>query len=166
MVTNRNFRHYSFLLRLVFVLMLVFNGGLVQEGFAITPDFIVANKGLGQDERNCPSSDFNLFFDAFSNNDKVQRIFTEKIIAKQYLDLNSEPEPKPIVKRFASKSIGFPIFPLKKEREEKRLTVQIGVVTQKKASAILIQSDTDYQVVFYFIKRKCWMLERIEDWSL
>lgn len=166
MKTNKNSRHHSFLLRLVFILVFGFSDGLMQEGFAITPDFIVANKRLEQDKTICPSNDFNIFFEVFSKNDKVQRKFTEKIITKQYLDLNSEPEPKPILKKFTSESLSFPIFPLKKEQEEKRLTVQMGSITKKTASVILIRPDTDYQVMFYFIKRKCWMLERIEDWSL
>lgn len=114
----------------------------------------------------CPSQEFSKFLKAFSEHKDTQMAFTKYPLKRQQLDLNAEPEPKPVIKSLGRHQIEFPLIPDELERKAKSLTLRIDKVTSKKAKLTLLKIDTDYQVSYFFSKSGCWKLERIEDWSL
>ena len=114
----------------------------------------------------CPSQEFTKFLKAFSERKDIQRAFTKYPLKRQQLDLDAEPEPKPIIKSLELHQIEFPLIPDELERKAKSLALRIDKITSKKAKLTLSRIDTDYQVLYFFSKSQCWKLERVEDWSL
>lgn len=49
---------------------------------------------------------------------------------------------------------------------ESMANFQIDSASAGKASVTLTKPDTGYQVRYHFKKNGCWILERIEDWSI
>ena len=114
----------------------------------------------------CPSQDFSEFLKVFSENIVIQRAFTKYPLKKWQLDLDSDPEPKPVLRNLRSSQISFPVIPGESERNLKSLTFRIEKIESKKAKLLLMKADTDYQISYFFSKNSCWNLDRIEDWSL
>lgn len=114
----------------------------------------------------CPSVEFDSFFDAFSERIEIQMEFTKFPLKKQLLDLNAEPEPRPVFRLIGRKQIRLPLIPNAADRKIRSLNLAVEKLTEREAKVLLTKSDTDYQVVYFFRKNSCWRLERIEDWSL
>ena len=114
----------------------------------------------------CPSREFTKFLKAFTEHKDIQMAFTKFPLKRQQLDLNVDPEPKPVIKILGRHQIEFPLIPGELERKAKSLTLRIDKVTSKRAKLTLLKIDTDYQVSYFFSKSGSWKLERIEDWSL
>lgn len=114
----------------------------------------------------CPSQEFPEFFSAYSNSEIIQRAFLRTPLKMQQLDLNTEPEPKPIIKKLNYSQIKFPLLPLRAERDAELLALRIDQWSEKKAKVTLFKQDTGYQITYFFIKNKCWILIAIEDWSI
>lgn len=123
-------------------------------------------QGSDNSEISCPAADFSTFADKFSNDENIQRAFTNYPLVKQQLDPDAEPEPKRIVRKLRRDQVRFPIIPLREERAKRSLQIRIDSVTVSNGKVTLIKPDTDYQVSYFFKKRGCWRLERVEDWSL
>jgi hypothetical protein len=115
----------------------------------------------------CPSQDFSLFLRVYTENIAVQKVFTKNPVEKLQLDLDAEPEPKPIVSILRHKKIAFPLIPNNIDRQKNNLVFSIEKNKEKKIKLLLTKPDTDYQVVYFFDNNDtCWVLDRIEDWSL
>lgn len=131
--------------------------------------FASDNQGIGlkqPKETACPAQNFPDFFSAYTNSETIQRTFLRIPLKMQRLDLDAEPEPKPVVKKLKYAQIKFPLFPLRAERDAKLLAMRIDKLSEKKAEATLFKQDTGYQVTYFFVKNECWVLTAIEDWSM
>ena len=114
----------------------------------------------------CPAQKFPEFFAAYANSEAIQRTFLLVPLKTQRLDLDAEPEPKPVVKKLEYEQIRFPVVPLRAERESKLLSLRINKWSGKKAEATLFKQDTGYQINYLFVKNECWALVAIDDWSI
>lgn len=115
---------------------------------------------------SCPAKDFSLFILKFSDDEIVQRLFTQYPLIKQQLDPNAEPEPKKVIRKLRREQIQFPVMPKAQERAQQSLEIRIISANAVNAQVNLIKPDTDHQVSYFFKKNGCWLLVRIEDWSL
>jgi hypothetical protein len=114
---------------------------------------------------HCPVESFKIFFDAFSENVQLQKKVTQ-LPLKKLIVINADPEPRSVVNKLKRNQIAYPVIPNLLERQNKGLSVRLETLGPHKAKATLFKDDTDYQVIFFFIKNGCWKLNRIEDWSL
>jgi hypothetical protein len=114
----------------------------------------------------CPAQEFSEFLEAFSESQEVQRAFTKYPLEKQQVDVNATPEPKPFTRRLERQQVEFPLIPNKAERKAQSLDLRVDPLAAGQVRLTLLQSDTDYQVSYFFRKDACWELERIEDASL
>lgn len=114
----------------------------------------------------CPAQNFREFISAYADSEAVQRTFIKTPLKKRRLDLDAEPEPKPVVKYLKYSQLKFPLLPLQAERHAKSLSLRIEKSSGKEAEATLFKQDTDYQVTYFFVKNDCWVLVAIEDWSM
>jgi hypothetical protein len=114
----------------------------------------------------CPSQEFSGFLDAFAESVEIQKAFTRFPLKRQQLDLDAEPEPKPILRSLSREHVRFPIIPNEAERKARLLGLRVDELTTRQAKLTLVKNDTDFQVSYFFTKNSCWKLERIEDWSL
>lgn len=145
------------------IIVLTFN----QIVYAIDAEkYISPEKVVKDTVVSCPSVIFSDFIRVFSESGDVQRTFTKIPLKKQNLNLDEEPEPKEIIRFLTRQQIKFPVMPLKQERINKLLQIRIDKVSSNKAQVSLIKPDIDYQVMYFFTKKNCWRLEKIEDWSL
>lgn len=117
-------------------------------------------------ETACPAQKFPDFFSAYANSEIIQRTFLRIPLKMQRLDLDAEPEPKPVVKKLKYSQLKFPLLPLRAERDAKLLALRIDKWSERKAEATLFRQDTDYQITYFFVKNECWVLAAIEDWSM
>jgi hypothetical protein len=114
----------------------------------------------------CPSGTFSHFLKEFSENLAVQRKFIRYPLEQQRLDLDAEPEPKPIIRMLKPNQITFPVIPNKGDRDKQLLQLNIYKKSTNLVKLTITQPDTDYQVSYFFLQKSCWYLVRIEDWSL
>ncbi|MEF9387615.1 hypothetical protein V4890_18590 [Ralstonia solanacearum species complex bacterium KE056] len=114
----------------------------------------------------CPAADFPTFLQKFSEEDRIQKEFTQYPLEKLQLDPESQPEPVTVVRYLHRDQLRFPIIPSEQERANQMLEIQIDSASAGKASVMLTKLNTDYQVRYHFKKNGCWILERIEDWSI
>ncbi|MBI5121272.1 MAG: hypothetical protein HZA67_09715 [Rhodospirillales bacterium] len=114
----------------------------------------------------CPATDFTKFLSAFANDTKVQHAFTKYPLKELQLDIDAEPEPKPIVRNLERHQIQFPVFPLQEERIKQLLKIRINNISARKANTTLFKPNTGYKVNYFFTKNTCWRLDRVEDWSM
>ena len=114
----------------------------------------------------CPSRDFSEFIQAFSENTEIQVAFTQYPLLEQRLDINAEPEPKPVVRKLRRDQVSFPVFPNEAERRKQSLVLRIDEKKSNHVKLTLVKADTDYQVNYFFSRDSCWRLKRIEDRSL
>ena len=114
----------------------------------------------------CPSRDFSEFIQAFSENKAMQVAFTQYPLLEQRLDIDAEPEPKPVVRKLRRDQVSFPVFPNEAERRKQSLVLRIDEKKSNHVKLTLVKADTDYQVNYFFSRDSCWRLKRIEDRSL
>ncbi len=116
---------------------------------------------------SCPGEDFTTFFKKFSNDVNIQRAFTKYPLRIKELDLSAAPEVKKVVKHLRSDQVHFPVFPLKAERERKSLDIINGTgrYLNENRKIILIQPNTDYLMLYEFVKNDCWYLSSTDNRS-
>lgn len=114
----------------------------------------------------CPSNVFPEFLGRFSSDETIQREFTAELLIVQSLEVGVNPEPKLVVKVLPKRDVKFPVMPLAKERMNNSLRIKFLSVSLSRAEVELFKPDTDYKTSFFFEKKGCWKLVRVEDWSL
>ncbi|AXI84418.1 hypothetical protein AF72_12485 [Xylella taiwanensis] len=110
---------------------------------------------------SCPGEDFSSFFKKFSDDENIQRAFTQSLLRIKELDLSAAPEVKKVVKHLRHDQIQFPVFPLRAEREKKSLEI----ISRNLNERILIQPGKDYLMAYKFVKNGCWYLSSIDNQS-
>ncbi|MCW8176821.1 hypothetical protein D8B25_16030 [Verminephrobacter aporrectodeae subsp. tuberculatae] len=114
----------------------------------------------------CPSRDFSKFIQAFSENKDVQIKFTKYPLKEQVLDLNAEPEPKPVMRTLRRDQISFPVMPGEADRKKWNLIFRIDEIKSNRAKVNVMSDDSDSFVVdYFFVLDSCWYLKRMEDSS-
>ena len=93
----------------------------------------------------CPSTNFKSFLSTFINSTDVQKAFTHLSTA------NGE--------------VNFPVIPNAADRKAEDMRVKVAELRGTRAKVILDKPETDFKVVFYFQKKACWQLVRIQDLS-
>lgn len=115
--------------------------------------------------RACPSQDFDTFLQAFTEDVKVQKAYTQRPLQTETVDGNADPEPKPVIALLDGDALHFPVMP----NTEKQLADGL-VLSQTELNGdkevMLAKPDTDYQLSFFFRKGECWTLYRMRDDSL
>lgn len=157
------FLQRSFLGRRVSYFCLFVAIGLASTQIVLAADYQVVNL---KQSTACSVENFPGFFSAYADSETIQRAFLKTPLKVLRLDLNAEPEPKPVVRKLKYSQIKFPLLPLRAEREAKSLALRIDKWSEKKAEATLFKKDTGYQVTYFFVKNDCWALVAIEDWSM
>jgi hypothetical protein len=143
--------------------LLLFGLSLTQVVFAAENQ----NLDLRQSkETACPAQNFRDFLFLYANSESIQRTFIKTPLKTQRLNLDAEPEPKPITKTLQYSQLTFPLLPLLAERNANLWSLRIDELSEKKAKATVFKKDTGYQVTYFFIKKYCWVLEAIENWSM
>lgn len=127
-----------------------------------------AKTHLEADERNpgCPSQDFSNFLHAYSENIAIQERFISYPLERQYLEMDAEPEPKPVAQHLPRDQVNFPVIPASADRKARHLNLRTELIDSKTARLFLAKADTDHQAIYFFRKESCWTLYQIEDWSL
>lgn len=115
----------------------------------------------------CPGKTFDAFLSAFSDSAAVQRLHVADPLSSGEIDPAAEPEPRLVMQRLPKAALGFPLMPLKAERQRDRLAM---TRTNKGAGAVevlLAQPDSGYQLRYLFRPAgDCWQLAEMVDESL
>lgn len=114
----------------------------------------------------CPSKNFADFLNAFTESVEIQKAFTKFPLKIQMLDLDSEPDPMPVIRFLNKRKISFPVIPSALIMKSESLSVKVYDINKRLVTVMLSKSDTDYKVYYSFRKIYCWELYYIEDWSL
>ena len=114
----------------------------------------------------CPSQDFRTFLTAFANDPGVQEAFTRRPLQSDYMDAAADPEPRRVLRTLDGADLRFPVMPSLQRQEQEGLEMRWTAKGDDKAEVVVFQPDTDYQTVFFFIRKGCWTLDRIRDDSL
>lgn len=138
----------------------------VQSGQADQFNMPSAEKTSATSIPGCPAQDISFFIQRFSNDESVQRIFTNVPLISQQLDTDAEPEPRQITHTLQREQIAFPVMPLLQERIDRLLEMQLEAVTASTARVDLFKDDTDFLISYFFKLDDCWRLVRIENQSL
>jgi hypothetical protein len=116
-------------------------------------------------QANC-YKEFDRFLLEFSENIDVQRKLTRFPLKRMHLDLDADPEPKPVYEVINQQDLKFPIILNDEDRKARGLNIRIKDKSTKSAKVELYKEDTDYQVIYFFSMDRCWLLDHVEDWSL
>ncbi len=116
----------------------------------------------------CPSNDFSTFIKAFSDSAEVQMAFTKYPLQEQRLDLNAEPEPKPVVRKIRRAQAVFPLIPNEVERKARLLALNVEQLTASHIKVSLAKANAAYQsnYEFGFQQDDCWHLLAVSIQSL
>lgn len=152
------------IIKKIFWLIVFFGAGNAQGGDG--KNFLDNQNALVESHIACPAQIFSKFIDKFSNDVSTQMAFTEVPLIFQYLDFSKEPEPSPVIEKIGKNKIRFPVMPLHEERIDNLLTINVVHSNLIDAEVLLFKDDTDYKISFFFKKKDCWKLVRIENWSL
>ena len=114
----------------------------------------------------CPSQDFRTFLTAFANDPGVQEAFTRRPLQSDYMDAAADPEPRRVLRTLDGADLKFPVMPSLQRQEQEGLKMRWTAEGDDKAEVVVFQPDTDYQTVFFFIRKGCWRLDRIRADSL
>ena len=93
----------------------------------------------------CPSASFGAFLGVFIKNVNVQKTFTHI--------------------QTANGQVTFPVMPNAAQRKADGTVLKITRLTAKEAQVTLSKPETDFKVVYFFQRKGCWQLVRIEDLS-
>src|SRR4051812_18974487 len=145
--------------------------GCAGVALALGATLLAAPIALGQDKADpaaasvaCPAK-FDHFLRTYADSEAVQRKATVFPLPFQTLDLEAQPEPKPVMRHVRAREAIYPLLPLPEARKREGLEPTIERQTAKAAQVLLFKPDTGYHVIYYFARSQCWRLQRIEDWS-
>lgn len=114
----------------------------------------------------CSTESFAEFVNRFGESTSLQRSATSIPLHRQRMDLSAQPEPKPIFQVVGLSQLKFPLLPSAADRQKASLVLDAGAMSNSVGKVTLRKPDTDYLVNYYFIRKACWTLVRVEDWSL
>ena len=120
----------------------------------------------GAEGQACGAASFADFVVAFSDSALLQRGNTNNPLHWQHMDLKAQPEPRPVLQSLDIDQVAFPVMPSAARRQQASLVLTIDAPSEYLGKVTLRKADTDFLVNYYFIKRTCWSLVRIDDWSL
>ena len=112
----------------------------------------------------CPAR-FDHFLRSYAQSEAVQRKATIFPLPHQTLDLDAQPEPKPVMRYVQASEAKYPLLPLAEERKREGLQLEVKNQTRTTAQVVLFKPDTGYRVIYYFTRKSCWRLQRIENGS-
>lgn len=135
-------------------------------GALALPFALLGPAWAGTAERACSAETFPDFVTRFGDDVSVQRGATSSPLHWQRMDLKAQPEPQPVLKTLAMAQLPFPVMPLVAERQRASLLLDVEMPGTHLGKVTLHKADTDYLVNYYFVKKDCWSLVRIDDWSL
>jgi len=132
--------------------------------------FLFANdvhaEKVDQAPAQCQVRNFQDFFIEFSEKVELQRKFTKVPLVKLTL-VDELPEPRPVINELKNEQITFPIIPNLIERNQQGLSVRLSTLDSENAKAVIKKADTGYLITYIFVRFDgCWMLTRVENWSL
>lgn len=113
----------------------------------------------------CEHSEFSAFWSHFVADVEYQRRHTRTPLRKLVVDPYASPDPKPMESSVSLSARDFPLSPGIAHIEALGLTVKT-VPTDRGFQVHFSQPDRDYAVFYHFARDPCWVLVRIEDWSL
>ena len=143
-------------------LLILNSSGYALEGGGVSDE----TKNIIDRLVQCPADDFQVFLSIFTEDVQVQRSYTNFPLKELHLDINARPEPKPVIKSLSRSQVLFPVIPNMVERNAKGLKIRFDQVGMLQSKISLRKEDTDYLVIYFFVKDGCWKLTQIEDWSL
>lgn len=115
---------------------------------------------------SCPSQDFGTFITAFTDDVQIQQAFVHDPLESETVDVNADPEPKPVTRTLHKAELSFPLMPSTKEQTHVGLKRTISAIGPGEMQVKLAKDDTDYQLTFLFRNEGCWTLYRKQDDSL
>ena len=133
------------------------------QSFALDAPELHVSQETVKNRPACPSQDFREFLNVFSESIVIQRAFTKYPLKKRQLKVKAGSEPRPFVRHLDRNQINFPVIPAETERREKHLILQFFDYSGPAGEAMLVKSDTDFQILFKFEKNSCWQLTSIDD---
>lgn len=136
---------------------------LAKAACAVESNVFQTSKSLPE----CPAESFSDFLSSFADSATTQLAFTRFPLEKQEIDLDATPEPKPFLRVLREDQVGLPLIPNSKQRKAENLHFKVNQSSNGKIKVTLIKDDTGYQVVYFFNREnRCWVLVRVEDWSI
>ena len=161
----------SFFKRVVFVLMLFFS--FVISGCFSSDDktkFISGSKD--QSSIECPSQDFSIFLERFSEDVEIQRKFTiyplRRLVRVDELSPNEHSEgTKEIIEYLEEDKVKFPLIYNEKQlvnmglKLDKEIRGDMSVVIERSVG----EKYLGWYVEYSFVKKSCWNLAEISDQS-
>ncbi len=97
-------------------------------------------------EVKCPSQNFKKFIHAYAESEEVQKAFTK-------------------IPGVENDETTFPMIFDAERRKTESMNLKIEELKDKTAKVIIDKDETDYKVAFYFEKKKCWTLVKVDDLS-
>lgn len=99
-----------------------------------------------QTTMQCPSTNFKKFLSAFTESSDLQQTFSQ-------------------LPQTSDSQVTFPVIPNAENRKSEGMEIHVAKLKRNRAQVILDKPETDFKVVFYFQKKACWQLVRIQDLS-
>lgn len=119
------------------------------------------------DQSPCPSDEFQVFFDAFTDSMSVQKAFTRWPLASVSLDPAAQPEPAQVTRQIARHQATFPLLMTVQRAAQDGLEVSVQELGDGRTIVTYAKPDTDYQLRYRFrFNGQCWQLVGIQDDSL
>lgn len=97
---------------------------------------------------------------------QVQKTQVTLPLQSEAIDLNAEPEPKPVTKMLTQAELKFPLMPSLQQQAQDGLQLSKTFTDATHVEVKLSKPDTDDQRVFFFQNDGCWKLYRTRDDSL
>jgi hypothetical protein len=112
----------------------------------------------------CRADNFTSFLARYSEDADFQKRNTASPLSKQVVE-NVLPEPRPVEKSIELSQVSFPVFPSSVRIKADSLQMQV-TPDARGMKVRLSKPDTDYLIEYFFERRECWRLVRIQDKSL
>lgn len=116
--------------------------------------------------QRCPSQDFDAFLADFANDEEVQRTHVTNPLESESVDVNAEPEPKPVTRWMPVSALRFPLMKSIQQQDRSGFKRTLSASGTRGMEVKIAKEDTDEQTTFFFRNEGCWMLYRMQDDSL
>jgi hypothetical protein len=115
---------------------------------------------------NTQRSDFQKFFIHFSESVQIQKKSIQIPFTESYLDSDELTKLTFKSRQKILSEIDFPVIPNRDIRSQRNYEIKIDPCKFHTAEVTLFKQDTDFKVIYFFEKKKKWILVSTQNWSL
>ncbi|MBF0308387.1 MAG: hypothetical protein HQL56_02500 [Magnetococcales bacterium] len=126
-----------------------------------------SEKIQGNEDIYCPSTNFFEFYDAFMENEEIQRRFTKVPLEHLFLKEDASVDDSvPVIHMLKKDEIRFPVTYNKAEMNRVCVYMHVNEYSPRRAVVINKGLDSGIRTELIFINYGCWVLVGLENWSM